>query len=429
MPEEIVVTGYPRSGTTHTARLLGDILNSPVTGIQDAVPLGKEGQDRTGDYLIYQSHVMPSDREEQALLPSPYTFGLNCWTNQKVVHVIRDPRAIALSIKHYWELNSISDALDGMEQASRPPYSDYNAFVQRWAKTRVPTIRYRDLSEHPFETLWNLLCQWELQVEPRHIQEAIERQSFAKRKQQAETDDSLPYGKGIQFKHLHKGIPDDFRMHFTDADYAKARTCLGESMRILGYPLTMNDWESARTILENIFTLHPNAIRACQVLFELARQVREGAIVELGTYQGKSAIALALGARAGHDAKVYAVDDHLNHTDWANNEYNLEDVTALEYNLHRAQVQIEQILLDSQEAARQWNKPVALYFWDISVPGQLFPDWLAWREHIQVGGIGFLRDTFDKRLGSEDVLQYEKNRKEFIVEMEEPGVLLLKRVK
>lgn len=429
MNEEIFIVGYPRSGTTHLARLLGDILDSPVRGIQDALPLGQEGLDREGGYVVYQTHMMPSYEPAHALIQDPHNFNADLWTDQKVVHIVRDPRAVALSVSEYWELGSVNNALEAMYQGSHPPSIDYREFMLRWLKTKVYMIKYRDLVEHPLETLAKLFDYFKIPHGSLRIEQAIQRQSFENRRKIVETDgDRLPYGKGIQGKHLFKGKPYEYRLHFTAQDYQKARDYFGDIMDKLDYPQT-EEWEIALKKLESIFEIHPNALRACQVLFELARQVESGAIVELGTYHGKTAISLALGSQISHNAPVYSIDDHNKHLDWANNLYVESDIEILQNNLERAGVKVIQYIQDSQKVAETWSRPIALWFWDISVEGQLFTDWVAWREHIQIGGIGFLRDTFDQRLGSKMVLEYEQDLGEFVTELHEPGILLLRRVK
>ncbi|WP_028660191.1 class I SAM-dependent methyltransferase [Nocardioides insulae] len=54
----------------------------------------------------------------------------------------------------------------------------------------------------------------------------------------------------------------------------------------------------------------PLSIRQGDLLRELAARVTQGVIVEIGSYRGKSTVALAHGAREGHDVPVYAVDPH-----------------------------------------------------------------------------------------------------------------------
>src|SRR5574337_1383187 len=51
--------------------------------------------------------------------------------------------------------------------------------------------------------------------------------------------------------------------------------------------------------------------REGEVLYDLARKCTgRGAIVEIGSWKGKSTIWLAKGSKAGNGVKVYAVDTH-----------------------------------------------------------------------------------------------------------------------
>lgn len=47
-----------------------------------------------------------------------------------------------------------------------------------------------------------------------------------------------------------------------------------------------------------------------QFLYDLAKEVKDGVIVEIGAAHGKSTICLALGSKAGHNVPVYSVDPH-----------------------------------------------------------------------------------------------------------------------
>ena len=47
------------------------------------------------------------------------------------------------------------------------------------------------------------------------------------------------------------------------------------------------------------------------LLFELARDVNRGVIVEVGSFRGKSTVYLARGALAGSRAHVYAIDPQI----------------------------------------------------------------------------------------------------------------------
>ena len=76
------------------------------------------------------------------------------------------------------------------------------------------------------------------------------------------------------------------------------------------------NWEQAFKIIEPIPTADyvsgcwPEVrYEKCKALFQLAQEVKEGCIVELGTWRGLGAITLALGA----SVTVYTIDDRKPH--------------------------------------------------------------------------------------------------------------------
>lgn len=63
-------------------------------------------------------------------------------------------------------------------------------------------------------------------------------------------------------------------------------------------------------LINNVFRSVEGPLEAIegQFLYDLAKEVKEGVIVEIGAAHGKSAISLALGSKAGHNLPVYSVD-------------------------------------------------------------------------------------------------------------------------
>jgi predicted O-methyltransferase YrrM len=51
-------------------------------------------------------------------------------------------------------------------------------------------------------------------------------------------------------------------------------------------------------------------VSEAELLYELAKSVRTGCIVEVGSYRGRSTTALALGSLAGNQVPVYSIDPH-----------------------------------------------------------------------------------------------------------------------
>lgn len=170
-------------------------------------------------------------------------------------------------------------------------------------------------------------------------------------------------------------------------------------------------------------TLAPAGEDFMRILYQLARNVTTGVIVELGAYVGRSAIALAWDA----SVPVYSIDDYADHVDWSGRAYDAENEAAYQRNISAASVSTTLIKRDVQQAAQDWHNPIGLLIWDISESNRLFEDWRNWRSFIAVDGHALLRDTFDMRLGSAQVIMYESERHQFMIENSQPGLLTLRR--
>jgi predicted O-methyltransferase YrrM len=123
----------------------------------------------------------------------------------------------------------------------------------------------------------------------------------------------------------------------------------------------------------------------------------DGVIVEIGSFKGKSTIALARGAGATHKAKVYAIDPHRIQPE----EGYLEDTeAAFLANIKRSGLehQVVPMIMTSEAAAKQWSQPVRLLWIDGDhryEPAKL--DFTQWEPHVVEGGIIAMHDTIRKR--------------------------------
>jgi predicted O-methyltransferase YrrM len=89
----------------------------------------------------------------------------------------------------------------------------------------------------------------------------------------------------------------------------------------------------------------------------------DGVIVEIGSWKGKSTIALARGAAATHREKIYAIDPHAVQPE----EGYLEDTRAeFHANLKQAGVdsQVVPMIMTSEKAAHGWSIPIRLLWID-----------------------------------------------------------------
>jgi hypothetical protein len=122
-----------------------------------------------------------------------------------------------------------------------------------------------------------------------------------------------------------------------------------------------------------------------------------GVIVEIGSFKGKSTIALARGAAATHRGLVYAVDPHRIQPE----EGYLEDTEA-EFlaNIKNGGVEkhVVPMIMTSEAAAKQWDKPVRVLWIDGDhryEPSKL--DFTLWEPHVVEGGIIAMHDTIRKK--------------------------------
>ncbi len=109
--------------------------------------------------------------------------------------------------------------------------------------------------------------------------------------------------------------------------------------------------------------IHPDE---CLLLMGLASQVREGVIVEIGSYRGRSTIALAVGSSRGHAAPVYAIEPHENFTGVLGGRFGPEDKTAFQRNIAHSTLSrlIHLISATSEAAAESWSLEIGLLWID-----------------------------------------------------------------
>ena len=151
--------------------------------------------------------------------------------------------------------------------------------------------------------------------------------------------------------------------------------------------------------LEEVYTL-PGMLTYDEVdcLYRLGQMNHcNGVIVEIGSWQGKSTIALALGAAKAHREKIYAIDPHVVQPE----EGYLEDTrSAFVANIKRASVdgQVIPMIMTSKEAARDWRLPIRLLWIDGDHRYEsVKQDFLLWEPFVVDGGIIAMHDTIRKK--------------------------------
>lgn len=144
------------------------------------------------------------------------------------------------------------------------------------------------------------------------------------------------------------------------------------------------------------------------LLYALAQQAIGGAIVEIGSWKGRSTIWMANGSRSGAGLPIYAVDPH---STVDQQRFNAERSTLDEFttNIAAAGVSdlVRPLVATSEEAARTFGEPIALLFIDADHSYQAVrADFEHWRDKIGPGGTVCFHDVW-KRSGPWRVITEE----------------------
>lgn len=137
-------------------------------------------------------------------------------------------------------------------------------------------------------------------------------------------------------------------------------------------------------------------------LRRLASEAREGCIVEIGSYHGRSTIALAQGARDGAGLRVYSVDPYVPFRGPLGAEFGPRDKVAFMRNVVFTGMAegIWTIHLTSEQAARCWDMAVSLLWIDGDHTYEgVRKDWESWSPFVVPGGKVAFHDSLDERMG------------------------------
>jgi len=168
-----------------------------------------------------------------------------------------------------------------------------------------------------------------------------------------------------------------------------------------------------------------------KLLYELAKNVPMGkAIVEIGSWKGKSTIWLAKGAEAGHRNKVFAIDPHRGSESHVS-EGGGDTYPIFLVNLSKARVKdmVVPLVMTSSEAARYWQGSVGLLWVDGSHEYEdVKHDFLVWKQYLAFGAMVVLHDC-DKPGPASVAEEYSVNSNEFVITHRVDTILAARKCK
>lgn len=218
MTREIVVLAYPRSGSTWLTRLLGASLNSPIRDLPGEKSYAAEERPDNG-FVLHQTHVLEK-------IPQ----------NASVIHLVRDPRDVAVSMFHYWQLNDLEDALACVLSDNVPPVylPAWHKFNREAAQRRFLMARYVDLQHNPAGIVQDILNSLKIKVKESDIQKAVKCLSMS-----YILDNIAPvnYPLPMHVHSIRKGQAEDWRNYLTGEQSQRVWNAFREMMQLYGYEL------------------------------------------------------------------------------------------------------------------------------------------------------------------------------------------------
>ncbi|MGA9341936.1 MAG: class I SAM-dependent methyltransferase [Rhodanobacteraceae bacterium] len=147
------------------------------------------------------------------------------------------------------------------------------------------------------------------------------------------------------------------------------------------------------------------------LLRRLAARVGSGCIVEVGSYRGKSAVALALGVRENRHSvrpRIYCIEPHRDFTGFYGGRFGPEDRGAFYAVMTKTGAfnEVALVNLSSEDVAAAWTQPVGLAFIDGDHHyEQVLRDFRCWDRHVVLGGLVAFDDALDPACGPARVVR------------------------
>jgi hypothetical protein len=231
--KNVIIAGYPKSGTTWLSRLVAELIVCPLIGdwgFENMRPPFSEGMDRGSEYQCFKSHHTYEEISQASDLPI-----------HKIIYIVRDPRDVVISGAHYFQFTPsivnflifgpfrrilyrltskkekkkqmIKAVLKGNASINQWLTSSWKSHYEGYLKDDVLVVRYEDLLKTPFKECNRISTFLSIPVKKDHIAECIHIQSFQNKK-----NEKMSMNQGHFKELLRKGSSGYWKEDFSDQD-------------------------------------------------------------------------------------------------------------------------------------------------------------------------------------------------------------------
>ena len=232
---DVLLATYPRSGTTWMKFILYELLTgreADFRAVREGVPYIGE-RDAGADCLPGAGRIVQTHE--------PYYSGAN-----KVIYVIRDPRAVVVSL-YYWLMRrgqvsgSIHEFVPQWVRGRGTPWRSWSDHVEYWLASKanrrdeMHLVRYEDLKESPHDEVAKTLRFLDQDRPDQAIDEAIEHNRLEEMRRKEASAPGMRNAVRPDIPFVRSGSSSGWRDELTAADLALIVDSYRPTMERFGY--------------------------------------------------------------------------------------------------------------------------------------------------------------------------------------------------